>query len=60
MDPTWLYVILILVVLFASISVIGALRRIAVATEKSAAHLETLAAASVTESGSPSDQSTSV
>lgn len=60
MDPTWLFVILILIVLFASISVIGALRRIANATEKSAAHLEALAAASVTASSAQADRDASL
>jgi HAMP domain-containing protein len=46
MDATWLLVIVILLVLFASISVIGALRRIADATERSAALLETLVSTS--------------
>jgi hypothetical protein len=45
MDITWLFVVLVLVVIFASISVTGALRRIADATEKSAADLEKLSAA---------------
>lgn len=36
MDPTTLLVVLILVVLFAGISVVGVLRRIAAATEKTA------------------------
>jgi HAMP domain-containing protein len=43
MDPTWLLVVLILIVLFASISIIGALRRIRDATEKTLAILETRA-----------------
>jgi len=43
MDPTWLLVVLILIVLFASISLIGALRRIRDATEKTLAILETQA-----------------
>ncbi|WP_166877890.1 hypothetical protein [Salinibacterium sp. ZJ450] len=46
MDPIWLLVILILLVLFSSISIVAALRRIADATEQAAAHLESLAAAS--------------
>jgi hypothetical protein len=46
MDATWLFVIVILLVLFASISAIGALRRIADATERSTALLETLVSAS--------------
>jgi ABC-type lipoprotein release transport system permease subunit len=41
MDPTWLLVVLMLIVLFASISIVGALRRIRVATEKTLAILET-------------------
>lgn len=45
MDLTWLLVVLVLLVLFASISVTAALRRIATATEKTAADLETLLAA---------------
>jgi hypothetical protein len=44
MDATWLFVIGILLVLFAS--AIGALRRIADATERSTALLETLVSAS--------------
>jgi hypothetical protein len=44
MDITWLFVVLVLVVIFASISVAGALRRIADATEKSASDLEKLVA----------------
>lgn len=43
MDPTWLLIVLILIVLFASISVVGALRRIRVATEKSLVILQSLA-----------------
>ena len=35
--PTWLLVVLILIVLFASISIVGALRRIGDATEKTLA-----------------------
>lgn len=49
MEPTWLFVILILVVLFASISVIGALRRIASATEKTADLLEAQSKSSIAE-----------
>jgi hypothetical protein len=44
MDITWLFVVLVLVVIFASISVAGALRRVADATEKSASDLEKLVA----------------
>ena len=46
MDLTWLLVAIGLVVLFASISVVGALRRIATATEKTAADLDILLARS--------------
>ena len=45
MDLSWLLVVIVLLVLFASISVIGTLRRIATATEKTAADLEALLAA---------------
>jgi len=45
LDLTRLLVVLVLLVLFASISVTGALRRIATATEKTAADLEILLAA---------------
>jgi hypothetical protein len=45
MDNTWALVLLLLLLFFGGISVIGALRRIADATEASAAHLETLAKA---------------
>ncbi|WP_177216764.1 hypothetical protein [Mycetocola miduiensis] len=44
MDITWLFVVLVLVVIFARISVAGALRRIVDATEKSASDLAILAA----------------
>lgn len=43
MDPTWLLVVLILIVLFASISVVGTLRRIRDATEKSLVILQSQA-----------------
>ncbi|WP_157156293.1 hypothetical protein [Diaminobutyricimonas sp. LJ205] len=46
MDFIWLLVILILLVLFSSISIVPALRRIADATGQAASHLESLAAAS--------------
>ncbi|GGF04105.1 hypothetical protein [Mycetocola zhadangensis] len=42
MDITWLLVVGFLVVVFASISAIGALRRIADATEKTAADVAEL------------------
>lgn len=42
MDITWLFVAFVLLVLFSSISIIGALRRIAVATEKTAADVQAL------------------
>ncbi|MEC5148888.1 hypothetical protein [Cryobacterium sp. GrIS_2_6] len=42
MDLTWLLVAVLLLVLFASISVIGALLRIATATEKTAADMKAL------------------
>jgi hypothetical protein len=51
MDITWVFVLILLVVIFAAISVIGALRRIAAATEASAAHLETLARAAEVRAG---------
>lgn len=40
MDITWLLVVLILIVLFASISIVGALHRIRKASEKALAILE--------------------
>lgn len=40
MDPLWLFVILILIVLFASISIVGALHRIRDASERAAQLLE--------------------
>ncbi|MDJ0315834.1 hypothetical protein [Arthrobacter antibioticus] len=40
MDTTWLLVVLILIVLFASISIVGALQRIRNASEKPLAILE--------------------
>jgi len=40
MDITWLLVVLILIVLFASISIVGALYRIRNASEKALAILE--------------------
>jgi len=49
MDPTWLLLILTLIVLFASISIIGALRRIRDATEKTLAIVEAQAAARAAE-----------
>ncbi|MBG6215489.1 hypothetical protein RCH23_003429 [Cryobacterium sp. CAN_C3] len=45
MDPIWLLVILILVVVFASISIVGTLRRIRDASEKTLAILEVQTAA---------------
>lgn len=44
MDPIWLFVVFILIVLFASISVVGALHRIRDASEKTLAILEEQAA----------------
>lgn len=43
MDITWLLVTLILIVLFASISIVGALHRIRNAGEKAAAMMESQA-----------------
>lgn len=40
MDSSWLMIILILIVLFASISIIGALHRIRSATERAVVLLE--------------------
>ncbi|SEE86149.1 hypothetical protein SAMN04489740_2828 [Arthrobacter alpinus] len=40
MDITWLLVVLLLIVLFASISIVGALHRIRDASEKALAVLE--------------------
>jgi hypothetical protein len=40
MDPIWLLVVLILVVVFASISIVGTLHRIRDASEKTLAILE--------------------
>lgn len=45
MDITWLLVLITLIVLFAGISAIGALRRIRDATEKTLAILEAQATA---------------
>ena len=42
MDISWILVVLALVAIFTSISVTGALRRIADATEKTAADVEEL------------------
>ena len=42
MDSTWLLVAIVVLVVFATISVTGALRRIATATEKTSADMETL------------------
>lgn len=44
MDSTWLFVAFLLILLFAGISIIGALHRIREATEKSARLLEELVA----------------
>jgi len=45
MDITWLLVVLVLLILFSSISITGALRRIAAATEKTSANIQALLAA---------------
>ena len=45
MDPIWLLVVLTLIVLFASITAVGTLRRIRDATEKTLAILEVQAGA---------------
>lgn len=52
MDITWVFVAILLVMFFGTISVIGALNRIATATEASAAHLEALARAADVRAGS--------
>jgi len=52
MDITWVLVLILLLMFFGGVSVIGALRRIAAATEASAAHLETLARAADVRAGS--------
>ncbi len=52
MDITWLLVVLILIVLFASISIVGALHRIRDASEKATSLLEDQAARQKTESSS--------
>ncbi|AIY02620.1 hypothetical protein ART_3021 [Arthrobacter sp. PAMC 25486] len=52
MDITWLLVVLILIVLFASISIVGALRRIRAASEKALAILEDQSARQATENSS--------
>lgn len=53
MDITWIFVVLVLVVISASISTVGALRRIADATEKSASELEKLVAVLDTSDSRP-------
>jgi hypothetical protein len=52
MDITWLLVILILVIIFASISIVGALHRIRDASETAVALLEQHAARQKSESPS--------
>lgn len=53
MDTTWLFVAFLLVLLFAGISIIGALNRIREATEKSARLLEQLVAERTGETAKP-------
>jgi hypothetical protein len=45
MDTIWLFVAFMLLILFSSISIIGALRRIATATEQTATDVQALLAA---------------
>ena len=52
MDPLWLLTVLILIVVFASISIVGALHRIRDASEKTLALLEAQAAAQKPEAPS--------
>lgn len=52
MDITWLLVVLLLLVLFASISIVGALHRIRDASEKALAILETQSARQAKENSS--------
>ncbi|GAB3136287.1 hypothetical protein [Marisediminicola antarctica] len=52
MDPIWLLVALILIVLFASISIVGALHRTRDASEKMLAILEAQTASRTSEDSS--------
>ena len=52
MDITWLLVVLILIVLFASISIVGALHRILNASERALAILESQIARQDTDNSS--------